>query len=363
MDRLGNVNISGLDLSPTMRNDLAAGMSASDFNSKYSSSVAGFRPISLARQMAAAPAAAPAATAVAPPPAAAPAGPNPDDIARQQLEQEVSGIFGELGTATANMKSPVDVYNESMEKLGLADARTRVVSLREQLMNTENLLRNVETDVSGRTQDSNVTEGQRRRLVASEQQPLAGQVDIFGRALEGAMADYGMVQGEGKTQAELTFQGDKEKRTAIMDRLQVAIDRSKSAEDKRRWETELTRLRQQDAEATRQFNEKLALDKTKFEGEMSLEQQKLADARAGAARTSASGGSSSTSAKASQVAAQQQVSQYILGSNVRGKDGYIGPGTYRQLKSEWVDAGWPASSFDGAFRQYANPTHLKDYGL
>lgn len=363
---LGSVNIDGLDLSAGMRNDLAGGMSASDFNGKYSASTPGFRPIALSRQVAAAPAPAAPAPAPAPPPAA-PAAPDPEAARRAALESEVNGLFGESGNLYNNMKSPVDVYNESMGKLGLADARTRVTNLRDALMNTEQLLRGVDSSVSGRTMDSTVTESQRQHLVATEQAPIANQAQILGDAFSGAMQDYGMIQNEGKTQAELTFQGEQAKRDALKDRLQIAIDRSNSAEDKRRWQIELERLQAQDAEAKRQFDLELANKQSEFSQSMTLEQQKLADSRASAARSGSSGGGGGGggSSAATQNQAQQTMYSYITnGANkLRGGDGYISGANYKALKSEWIGAGWSAAAFDSAFKQFANPKYPKDYGF
>jgi hypothetical protein len=273
-----------------------------------------------------------------------PAGGAPNE--RAVLEKEVAGLFGELDTFDKTTKAPVDAYNEALAGLGLTDARTRVTNTREQLMNTESLLKNISGNVQARTQDFNVSQAQRDRLTAAETGELSGQYDSFSRALEGAMGDYGLILDEGKTQADLTFEGDQAKRQGIMDRLQIKIDQSKSVEDRRRWETELSRLKAQDAEEKRRFDADLAL--------------KRQEATRLAKGSSTSTSNSRTDAK---TAAQQEVSKYILGPKVRGGDGYISPVTYRQLKSEWVGAGYAAKEFDAQFSMYANPKHRKDYGL
>lgn len=66
---IGNVDTRGLSLSTAMRNALAGGISAADFNKQFGS-ISGFQPISLARQR---PVAAPAPAPVAAPKPAAPA--------------------------------------------------------------------------------------------------------------------------------------------------------------------------------------------------------------------------------------------------------------------------------------------------
>jgi hypothetical protein len=257
---------------------------------------------------------------------------------QQLLDKKITTLTGKLA---APITSPVDIYNKALEGLGMADARTRVAGSREQLMNTEALLQNVAGDVQARTQDFNVSDNQRRRLVASESEPLAGQVDAFSRALQGAQADYSTILDEGKMQADLTFQGQQANRQAMMDRLQSYIQRSTNLEDKRRYQLELDRMRQQDAEAKRQFNVTAALNQQK----------------------ASSSGSSSKSKSANQTAAQKEVVKYITSSGQRGSDGYVSPVTYKQLKEDWVAAGYAARDFDSNFKQYANPKHRRDYGL
>jgi hypothetical protein len=49
-----------------------------------------------------------------------------------------------------------------------------------------------------------------------------------------------------------------------MSRLEIAINRSDKADDKRRWTAELNRLKKKDEEAKRQFNLQLGLEKEKL---------------------------------------------------------------------------------------------------
>lgn len=158
-----------------------------------------------------------------------------------------------------------------------------------------------------------------------------------------------MILNEGKATTEYQYNYEKDQRQAVMDRLQVAIERSDSDEDKRRWEAELARQKDLDAEATRQFNAQLALDQQ--------------NAKTAAAKSSSSSSSSSASKTAAKTAAAKQVVDYISTSGRKGSDGYIGPNTYKELKADWVSAGYSASEFDANFRMYANPSQLSTYGL
>lgn len=192
---------------------------------------------------------------------AAPAAPLATDP--NALAQQISGMFGDLGTADAGVQNPVDVYNAALDKLGISDARTRVQGLRTNLFNTESLLRALPGDVQARTQDFDVSQAQRDKLTASETGPLADQDNTMTRALEGAQGDYQDLLGEGKTQADLTFQGQQQARQNLMDRLKIAIDQSDDMEKKREWQAELDKQESDAAEAAREFNANLALEQSK----------------------------------------------------------------------------------------------------
>lgn len=206
------------------------------------------------------------------PASSAPASPAPvnqaENAATAQVDsanKKVSTLNNELASFDANAQNPIDIYNRTLETLGIGDARTRVGDLREQLLNTENLIKNVTGDVSARTQDSLVSENQRRRLVATEQAPLAQQAADEGRRLEVALSDYKDIMSEGKAQTEMEYLGQKDTRAALMDRLQLAIKEAETKEDKRRYEKEYARLVKKDNE-----------EKARWEKEFNLEQQKFA---------------------------------------------------------------------------------------
>lgn len=218
------------------------------------------------------------APAPAPQAQAAPAAP------ANNWENETNSIYGEVGNFDKTRANPLDTYNAALERLGISDARTRVTDLRQQLLNTENLVRGVEGNVSSRTQNALVTENQRQRLVAQERDPLVQQAGIMGRNLEMANADYQGILGEGKTQSEMQYKGESDKRQALMDRLQIAIDRSDNETKKRQWQAEFDRLQQKDRE-----------EAARWQQEFALKQQEAA--RSAASSRSSGGSSSKASSK------------------------------------------------------------------
>lgn len=337
MAQLGNVRIDGLDLSGSMRNDLAAGMSASQFNSKYSASVPGFRPIALSRQVGgmAAPAAAPAA----------PAGPSIQDqlaAERAKWNGEVNSQYTKVNDAVANARNPLDIYNEALSRLGIGDARTRVTGLRQSLLDTENLIRALPGDVSARTTEFNLSENQRRRMVSQESEPLTQRQAVEGRNLEMANADVKDILAQGSAESEMEYKFQTDQRSAMMDQLKTAINRSDNAADREQWQKsydQLERKQQQEAQ--------LAREKFDFE----KQQAAISNARA----ASSGGGSSSSKAAASKTSAQAGILK-SLNAN-RGKDGYVSPTTYRAGKSDWVQSGYSGDEYDKVFGYLRNPAH------
>src|SRR3990167_2780817 len=183
------------------------------------------------------------------------------------------------------MPNPIDIYNKALDQLGIGDARTRVQGLRNQLASTENLLANLEGDITERTQNSLVTEAQRRRMLASEQNPLTKQLETLGNTYEAAYGDYGDILGEAGQQTEFTMEGEMLQRQALMDRLQNAIDRSTRKEDKRRWQAEYNRLKKQQELDQKNWERQFGEQKRQF----NLEDDRL-KANAGGSGGGGSGG-------------------------------------------------------------------------
>jgi len=170
---------------------------------------------------------------------------------------QVDTLTSQLGTMDSNAQNPVDVYNAALEKLGISDARTRVTAMRQALIDNQNLLAALPGNVQQRTSNSVVTEAQRQRLVASEGAPISNQGNQINQQLGTAQADQADILNQGKTQTDLTLQGQSTQRQALLDRLKLAIDSSNNVEQKRRWQAEYDRQiaqdRQSQANADRTF--------------------------------------------------------------------------------------------------------------
>lgn len=260
------------------------------------------------------------APAQAPAPAPAPAPQAPTNTYQAQADQ----LFQDLTKFDTNAQNPLDVYNKALESLGISDARTRVTDLRQALINNQNLLDALPGNISARTQNSLVTEAQRQRLLAMEQQPIIQAGGKLNDQYGAAQSDYQGILGEGRTQADYTIQGQSTQRQALLDRLKILIDQTNDAEKKRQWQAE--------------YDRQIALDKqeqSNWEKQFALSQQK--------ASSSGSGGSGSSSSKVDPMA---EFLDYIAKQFKA-----TGANPSRQTQDAWANAWFDSKGVSNAARQ------------
>lgn len=98
-----------------------------------------------------------------------------------------------------------------------------------------------------------------------------------------------------------------------------------------------------------------------------LQKQQLAISRSNAARSSSPSTRSTPQWQVNQgaIAAWQEDMQGDKDLKYKGDQGrgYLSPESYKSYKKKWVGAGFKANDFDSNFGDYANPTHLWDYGI
>lgn len=229
-ERLGNVDISGLSLSPSMRADLAGGMSASAFNAKYSKS-SGFKPISLSRQLGAAPASAPG-----------PAGPAPksaqqiydetvaaertridQQLAAQKAEQE--GLFSQFTNLQQGQEALPALYQRLEQEAGIPELSKQAQSFKDQIFRVKSLLDRIGEDVTARTTGYNVTEAQRRALEAGESEKLNTQLGRLGTGLAPVAEMLTSAQGRLGTMMSLNVQEQEQELEPVKMRINALSDR------------------------------------------------------------------------------------------------------------------------------------------
>lgn len=156
-----------------------------------------------------------------------------------------------------NAKTAIDVYNETMAKYGINDMRTRLTELRSTLTNTENAIRNVESDVQGRTQESNLSENQRKRIVQQDQEPLIEALRTQNQSYTNAQQDLTTAQDQAKGETDITVQSLKAQRDAMLEQYQIAADNAKTQKEEKRWWEEYNQKKAAFNEQIRQFEKNL----------------------------------------------------------------------------------------------------------
>lgn len=274
----------------------------------------------------------------APAPAPAPQ-PNP-------WEKEANSLWGEVGQFDKNYKNPLDIYNAALENLGISDARTRVSSLRQALIDNQNLLDKLSGNIAQRTQNTVMTQAQRDKLYATEAQPIMQQGEQINRQFGAASADYQGILGEAQTQTQFESEGQRERRAALLDRLRIAIERTDNEEKKRQWQAEYDRQVAKDRQ-----------DQANWEREFALKQQSLAQSRSsggggGGSRGGGGGGGGGSSA--------DPMGEFL--SYISGQFKASGKNPSRQTQDAWANAWFQSKGMSNAARQVYWDAFNKTYG-
>lgn len=153
-------------------------------------------------------------------------------------------ILGQLQSFQSARKKPQDVLAEQENRLGVSGVRERQAGLRGAIQNTENLLKQVDPSVTGRTSGSLVTEAQRTKMVSNERAPIADQFSEQSRALEGETANLADLSNSARTAASLALSADDQQQNYLQSLYQTTYGQEKDAADR--------------AEQIRQYNEDLA---------------------------------------------------------------------------------------------------------
>lgn len=154
----------------------------------------------------------------------------------------------------SSRENPMQIYNRATTDLGVGDVRGRVTGLRNTLLNTENLLNQVEGSVTGRTQGSLVTEAQRSRLANLERQPLAAQYGQQSKGLANEQATLSDLLNQAQQRSSMEFQGQQTREQSLRDIYNTMFSREQ--EQRRREEADRAFAEQQ-----RQYNESLRLQR------------------------------------------------------------------------------------------------------
>lgn len=131
--------------------------------------------------------------------------------------------------------NPTAVYNQVTSSLGIPDARTRVQALQTNLVNSQNAINAVDPSVTGRTQNSVVTEAQRERLVNMEKAPLQTAYNTGTQDYNTANTNLNSLQAEGDRQVSQAAADYQTKRQSLATQLDTALKQQAAAEATRQF--------------------------------------------------------------------------------------------------------------------------------
>lgn len=154
-----------------------------------------------------------------------------------------SSALKQLQDFQGTRKNPTAYFDEAQNGLGVSAAAQQANDLRNVVRNTQTSLRGVDASVAGRTGGSLVTDAQRSRLVNLERAPLAENLNDQLTGYGDAMSNYRDLLGQASSKASMLYQGDADRENALRSNYEAIFGR------------------EQAAEAVRQFNEQLALQK------------------------------------------------------------------------------------------------------
>jgi len=182
-------------------------------------------------------------------------------VPQYNYSDNVSGdqALQDLTNFQTGQKAPVDIYNEAVAKLGIADVRTNVTNLRKNIADTNALLSALPDSVAGRTSGSLVTEAQKQRVLATERAPLDQANANYSNNYNMESANLNDLTNQANTQTGLITEGQKNIENALTTRLSSI--QSREAEAQRRVEADrafqatLDSIRVQQAQFAKTFAE------------------------------------------------------------------------------------------------------------
>lgn len=234
-------------------------------------------------------------------------------------------LAGQIAEYDKNKVTSVDAMNEALKQYGVPEIRQTVSGLRTTLANTQNAYNAVDPSVTGRTQGSLVTEAQRQKQVSNERAPIAGQISDQGRMLGDNEKTLQDALGQANTTATNRVNDYVRGREALQSQYDTTYRAEKDAADR--------------AEAIRQFNESQATSR-------------------GSASYGGGGGSAKAPTKADVSA--HIVSAFTSPQN-RGKDGYVGNGTWAAALNDWQAIGGSVREFYHLYDRFVNPKFKTSY--
>src|ERR1035437_1257142 len=211
----------------------------------------------------------------------------------------------QLQANQAGSKGAGDFLTDANNTAGVGGAQDTVTGLRSSIDTTTKLLNQVPPSVMGRTGGSLVTNAQATKQISNEQAPISKNLTALGSQYTEAGQNLNTLKSQAAQEANLGYQSQQDKQSYLQNLYNTMYTKEQNA-------TQAANTLAQQAESKRQFD-------------------------VNAANTAAANASKS-SAVSSTPSASQNMAEAL--TSKAGADGYVAPGTYQALKSQWTAGGY-----------------------
>lgn len=165
--------------------------------------------------------------------------------------QPSSSLFSQYDSFQKSRVKPEDYVKRYSTDLGVEDAKTRVKSARSAIRSTEDTIAATPDSVSGRTSGSLVTDSQRNRLVQNEIAPMNEVLRTQGNNYSEASGDLNTLNTDLNRKVDLALNADDTQANTLMQLYAAALESEKAAEAKRQFEEGLRLEREKMAASER----------------------------------------------------------------------------------------------------------------
>lgn len=166
----------------------------------------------------------------------------------QQFRQSLGGspsaqqAQSDLSRFATVQRSAGDIFNSANNQFGVGDQQNRVSQLRQQMGNTQNLLRAVPQDAQARTSGSLVSNSALNRIVAQEQAPLTDMLSVQGTNLSNASGDLQNAQQQANVLTSLLTGEQSALQDFLQQRFGNAMSLEAAAREQAAKQAELSRI-------------------------------------------------------------------------------------------------------------------------
>lgn len=159
--------------------------------------------------------------------------------------------YSSLQDFSKNRRSTQDIQKEAEDKYNVGGISSRLSGLRTLVGNLESSVEQVDPDVTGRLSGGSATEGQRQSLVNRERAPILGSLSKQQGALNNAESQFGLSSSLASELARNIRSDDESSYQRLLDQYNASTAQDQAAEAKRQYDQNLALEKQKAATAAK----------------------------------------------------------------------------------------------------------------